>query len=592
MPVEQTPRTRMDAPLPATPEPEPEPQPAPNGIHHATTWPYRTGRRAPEAIGANPLSNALCTDMYQITMAYSFWFNNRHDDEASYDLFFRKNPFGGEYTVFCGLEECVRLVSNFGFTPEQIAYLRSVMPECGDDFFDWLGKLDCSGVRVYALQEGTVCFPRIPLLRVEGPLAICQMLETPLLNCVNYPTLVATNAARLKVAAGEGKGLLETGLRRAQGPDGAVSGSRYAFIGGFDGTSNVQAGMMFSILPKGAHAHSYVMSYSGLEELQVPDGRTISTRSGETADIVAESLAWQGKLGSRCGLAPGHQGELAAFCAYARANPTSFLALVDSYDTLKSGLVNFLAVSLALHAAGYAPVGIALDSGDLAYQSKEARRIFRQVADAFEIPSLRELRIVASNGISVNTLESLRQQNHEIDIFCIGTNLVTCEGQPALGAVYKLCEIEGKPRIKISMDVVKMTVPGRKSAYRLYNRANEPAIDLLCQVGQAPRVGEQTLCKHPFDDVKRCYITPSKVVPLHTMVWGPENEDSGKPSSIRIDFPTIEEIRQHAMRDLQTMRPDHRRILNPTPYKVSVTNELHLHLHELWQGHVPISDLS
>ena len=348
MPVEQTPRTRMDAPLPATPEPEPEP--APNGIHHATTSPYRTGRRAPEAIGANPLSNALCTDMYQITMAYSFWFNNRHDDEASYDLFFRKNPFGGEYTVFCGLEECVRLVSNFGFTPEQIAYLRSVMPECGDDFFDWLGKLDCSGVRVYALQEGTVCFPRIPLLRVEGPLAICQMLETPLLNCVNYPTLVATNAARLKVAAGEGKGLLETGLRRAQGPDGAVSGSRYAFIGGFDGTSNVQAGMMFSILPKGAHAHSYVMSYSGLEELQVPDGRTISTRSGETADIVAESLAWQGKLGSRCGLAPGHQGELAAFCAYARANPTSFLALVDSYDTLKSGLVNFLAVSLALHA--------------------------------------------------------------------------------------------------------------------------------------------------------------------------------------------------------------------------------------------------
>lgn len=168
-------------------------------------------------------------------------FNGKHEEDAVYDLFFRKNPFGGEFTVFCGLEECIRFIANFSFTTEHVEYLRKIMPAVDTGFFDWLETVDCSKVRVHGLKEGSVCFPRVPLLRVEGPLAICQMLETPLLNLCNYSTLVCTCAARLKVAAGPGKGLLEFGARRAQGPDGAVSASRYSYIGGFDGTSNVQA---------------------------------------------------------------------------------------------------------------------------------------------------------------------------------------------------------------------------------------------------------------------------------------------------------------------------------------------------------------
>ena len=157
-----------------------------------------------------------------------------------YDLFFRKNPFGGEFTIFCGLEEAVRFIATFAFSPEQVDYLRKIMPAVDQGFFDWLKTVDCSNVRVYALKEGSVCFPRVPLMRIEGPLAVCQMLETPLLNLCNYATLVCTCAARLKVAAGPDKGMLEFGARRAQGPDGAVSASRYSYIGGFDGTSNVQ----------------------------------------------------------------------------------------------------------------------------------------------------------------------------------------------------------------------------------------------------------------------------------------------------------------------------------------------------------------
>ena len=226
----------------------------------------------------NPLVTPLLTDMYQITMAYSYCappralrcpnreprlvcrsptdrcvltcrrrrrrrragFNGKHEDNAVYDLFFRKNPFGGEFTIFCGLEDCIRFIANFKFTEAQINYLKSIMPAVDQGFFEWLASVDCSQVRVYGLKEGAVCFPRVPLLRIEGPLAVCQMLETPLLNLCNYATLVCTCAARLKVAAGPGKGLLEFGARRAQGPDGAISASRYSYIGGFDGTSNVQ----------------------------------------------------------------------------------------------------------------------------------------------------------------------------------------------------------------------------------------------------------------------------------------------------------------------------------------------------------------
>ena len=350
--------------------------------------------------------------------------------------------------------------------------------------------------------------------------------------------------------------------------------------------------MMFDILPKGTHAHSYIMAYTSIDDLKVDGGRSLKTAAGDEIDLVEAAKGWAAKLEAATQISTGNQGELAAFIAYARSYPSNFLALVDSYDTLRSGVPNYLAVALALNAAGYEPIGIRLDSGDLAYLSKESRAMFIATAEAFDLPAFGEHRIVASNDINEKTLESLNQQRHEIDIFGIGTNLVTCQGQPALGGVYKLCEIEEKPRIKLSQEVEKVTLPGRKEAYRLYNSQNEPVLDLLCRVGgETPEPGKRILCKHPFDEVKRCYMTPTKVELLHEMVWGPKTE--GGDSTLIIDgLPGIEEVRKFAISGLEGLRSDHRRLLNPTPYKISVTSELHEHLHTLWQSNVPITDLS
>ncbi|EKX34343.1 hypothetical protein GUITHDRAFT_39690, partial [Guillardia theta CCMP2712] len=202
------------------------------------------------------LVNALLTDMYQITMCYAYFRTKRHNTHAVFDLFFRQNPFDGEYTIFAGLSEVIAFMSNYRFTDEHIEYLK--IPDATEDFFEYLRSLDCSEVKIYAFQEGSVVFPREPLLRVEGPVGICQLLETTLLCIVNYASLVATNAARMRMAVGPNKTLLEFGLRRSQGPDGGVSASRYSYIGGFDGTSNALAGMLFGMKVGGTHAHSFV----------------------------------------------------------------------------------------------------------------------------------------------------------------------------------------------------------------------------------------------------------------------------------------------------------------------------------------------
>ena len=197
---------------------------------------------------ANSFVNPLLTDLYQLTMTYAYWKNKIHKKKAVFDLFFRKNPFKGADTIFAGLSEVLRFLSSYGFKEEQIAYIKKeLMPQCDPEFFSWLKKVDCSEIAMYAFREGTVVFPREPLIRIEGPLAVCQLLETTLLTLINYPSLVATNAARFRIAAGFDKVLLEFGLRRAQGPDGGVSASRYSYLGGFDGTSNVLGGQLFSL---------------------------------------------------------------------------------------------------------------------------------------------------------------------------------------------------------------------------------------------------------------------------------------------------------------------------------------------------------
>jgi nicotinate phosphoribosyltransferase len=517
----------------------------------------------------------LLTDYYQISMAYAYWHSNRHECHAVFDLFFRRNPFEGEFTVFSGLEEVVRFVSDFRFTPDDVAYIRSLMPGCEPAFFEWLASIDCSRVRIHAIREGTVVFPRIPLLIVEGPLAICQLLETTLLTLVNYASLVTTNAARFRIAAGPGKSLLEFGLRRAQGPDGGISASRYSYIGGFDATSNVLAGRLFGVPVRGTHAHAFVTAFTGLGDIETA---TIQDAQGRTADFVALVRECREELG----FTRTHEGELASFAAYAQAFPHMFLALVDTYDTLKSGVPNFLTVALALHRLGYSPVGIRLDSGDLAFLSRGARGMFREVSARVGVDFGRMV-ISASNDINEETLLSLNQQGHEIDTFGVGTHLVTCQAQPALGCVYKMVELDGTPRIKLSQDVSKVTIPGKKEAYRLIGHDETPLLDLLIPAGEEPpRRGQRILCRHPFDEAKRAYVTPSNVIPLHEVVW----DGRGAP------LPTVAEIRARVADQIAAMRKDHIRALNPTPYKVSVSATLYEFIHGLWLQEAPITEIT
>lgn len=516
----------------------------------------------------NPLVNPMLTDLYQLTMAYGYWRSGRHEDKAVFDLFFRKNPFGGEFTVFAGLEEVLRLVDSFRFTPEQLDYLKAEMPDCKREFFDWLSKIDCSKINLFAVKEGTVVFPRIPLIRAEGPLAIVQMLETPLLNLINYPSLVATNAARFRLAAGPDKTLIEFGLRRAQGPDGAISASRYSYIGGFDATSNVLAGQLFGIPILGTMAHSFISSFSSLDKLDDVSWCNFSEKIHY----------WQTKLD----LNHTNKGELAAFVAYAQAFPKGFLALVDTYDTLRSGIPNFLCVALVLKELGYQPLGIRLDSGDLTHLSQEARKMFRFASEKSG-HDLSNLQIAASNDINEKVLHALNEQRHEIDVFGIGTHLVTCQTQPALGCVYKLVEINGWPRIKLSEEPAKVTLPGRKEVYRLIGQEGYPLLDLMVQVGEEPpQAGKEILCRHPFSETKRALVTPSQVVLLHHLVW------DGKLTG---SLPSIREVRDFVRQQIAMLRPDHLRAVNPTPYKVSVSERLYTFLHELLQTESPIATL-
>lgn len=523
-------------------------------------------------------------------MCYAYWENGRHKDPAVFDLYFRKTPFGGEFAVFAGLEEALRLVSTFHFTPEEIAYLRTLPALKGvkPAFFDWLAAVNCNEITIQAIPEGSIVFPVVPLVSVRGPIAIAQLLETPLLTLVNYATLMATNAARMRLAAGPKRTMLEFGLRRAQGPDGGLSASRYAFLGGFDASSNVAAGRIFGIPISGTHAHSYVTSFSNLDELQRPfiQTRRPGAAPNETVDLRKEVLSLISSTPAALALNT-NKGELAAFISYACAFPEGFLALVDTYDTLASGVPNFLFVAAALHKHGYQSRGIRLDSGDLAYLSKQARKMFRDLGGALQMAdsAIKSLQIAASNDLNEETILSLNQQGHEIDIFGVGTHLVTCQAQPALGGVFKLVEVNGNPRIKLSDSPSKITLPGRKLAYRLLNAAGTPLVDLLLLEGSpVPRPGERVLCRHPFEETKRAYVTPSSVEPLHVCFW--------KDGKLLIPYPDPQKVKDRVSAGLKSLREDHVRALNPTPYKVSVTQELFDTTHKLWLAEAPIAELS
>ncbi|XP_011862652.1 PREDICTED: nicotinate phosphoribosyltransferase isoform X3 [Vollenhovia emeryi] len=595
----------------------------------------------------NGVVQPLLTDLYQITMAYAYWKSGKMNDRAVFDLFFRKNPFQGEFTIFAGLEECIKFLNKFHYSNSDIKYLKSTMdPTVDQRFFDYLQSLTASNVTIYAIDEGSVVFPRVPLIRVEGPLIMVQLLETTLLTLVNYASLMATNAARYRMVAGKNITLLEFGLRRAQGPDGGLSASKYSYVGGFDGTSNVLAGKLFNIPVCGTHAHAYITSFTSISDLQ---GKTLAHKeTGDVLDVLELACKHREDIANDFGAlaSQASNGELAALISYAVAFPERFTALVDTYDVksietsatgqaqvaslnvknklltngsnthaqngvrnnpfiseptsqphkngflrgelgelyVRSGLLNFCAVALALNDLGYKAVGIRIDSGDLAYLSNVARDIFEKIAVKYNIPWFAKLMICASNDINEETIISLNEQSHKIDCFGIGTHLVTCQRQPALGCVYKMVEINDEPRIKLSQEVGKVTIPGRKDAYRLYGSDGYALIDLLQKTTEEPpQVMQKVLCRHPFQQTKRANVTPSHVESLHKIYW--------KDGKLCQPLPTLQAVRNRVQESLNTLRNDHKRNLNPTPYKVAVSDTLYRFIDELWSQNAPIGEL-
>lgn len=362
-----------------------------------------------------PSSLALLTDLYQLTMAYAHWQAGTADREAVFHLFFRKHPFQGGFTVTCGQQPALDYLEAFRLSADDVAYLRTLTGNDGNPLFEpaFLAaladlRLD---VEVDAVAEGTVLFPHEPILRVRGPILQCQLLETALLNLLNFQTLIATKAARIRLAAGDDP-VLEFGLRRAQGVDGALAASRAAFIGGCDATSNVLAGKLYGIPVRGTHAHSWVMAFDSERE---------------------------------------------AFETYAAALPNNCVFLVDTYDTLR-GVQQAIETGLRLRERGHELAGVRLDSGDLAWLSAEARKLLD--AAGFE-----KAAIVASNDLDERLIKSIKEQGARVSVWGVGTKLATAYDQPALGGVYKLSALrapgEGwQPKLKLSEQAVKISNPG------------------------------------------------------------------------------------------------------------------------------------
>lgn len=540
----------------------------------------------------NNLVTPLLTDLYQLTMAYGYWKTKRHEDHAVFELFFRNNPFQGSYTVFCGIDEVLKYVSNFHFSPDDISYLESIpsLSHCEPEFFKYLSQLDCSQVKIQSVEQGSVVFPRIPLLIVSGPILIAQLLETTLLNLINYPSLIATNASRMVLAArgqfsdrtirGKIPKCIEFGARRAQGPDGAFSASKYCIVGGFDAVANVQAGKLLGLPVGGTHAHSFVMSFSSLGDVKglcVKDIKRTSSSHGQMVNLLEIVMRYR----KDNGWDSTNDGELAAFIAYAVSFPTSFLCLVDTYDTIHSGVKNFILVALALIELGYNPKGVRLDSGDLSKLSLQCHGMFQEIGTKYKVEKcFSNLDIVASNDINEEALHELNKRHHGVTVYGIGTNLVTCQAQPALGCVYKLVELNGQPRIKVSDDIEKVLIPGRKRAFRLFDDKLMPTVDLLVEEldDEEPVAGEEISVYHPFSQNNPRKVTPSMVKELIHTVW-----DAHKKATVVI--PDLIEARETCINSIRGLHPAMVKIKNPMEYDVCVSKKLYEGLHSLWESH-------
>lgn len=463
-------------------------------------------------------SLALVTDLYQLTMACGYWKAGASEHEAVFHLTFRRPPFGGGYAVAAGLAPALAFLRRLAFTPDDLAFLASLRdaeraPLFPQGFLDYLRELrfTCS---VDAVPEGSLVFPHEPLVRVQGPIAQAQLVETALLTLVNFQTLIATKAARL-VQAARGAPVIEFGLRRAQGFDGALGATRAAYIGGVAGTSNVLAGKLFGIPVRGTHAHSWVMF---------------------------------------------HGDELAAFRAYAEALPGNCTFLVDTYDSL-DGVRNAIAIGRELRPHGHELLGIRLDSGDLAHLSIEARRML----DAAGFP---KAQIIASNDLDEHLIGSLHEQGARIDGYGVGTKLVTAFDQPALGGVYKLGATRGADgtwhaAIKLSEQPIKISNPGVLAVKRL-RRGGALVGDVIYDSA----LGFAGPALHDIDDPTRPALSPAHDAIDDLLV---RYLDRGQPVREPDDLATA---RARAAGELAQLSPRTRRFLNPQPYPVGLDDEV------------------
>ena len=459
----------------------------------------------------------LLTDLYQLTMMNGYLKEGRKDETAVFDVFFRQNGMI-TYSVACGLEQTVDYILNLNFGEKEIAYLKS-LDIFSREFLDFLKDFKFTG-DIYAVPEGTVVFPGEPILTVKAPIMQAQLIETAILNNINFQTLIATKAAKIRYAA-KNDLVMEFGLRRAQAPDAGIYGARAAVIGGCDSTSNVLAGEMFGIPVSGTHAHSWVMNF---------------------------------------------KDEYTAFKAYAEVYPDNALLLVDTFDTLKQGVPNAIKVFNELKEKGYKPKGIRLDSGDLAYLSKKARKML----DDAGFP---DTKICASGDLDEYSIDSLKNQGAAIDSWGVGTKLITSADMPALGGVYKLSAVieDGKivPKIKVSENVEKITNPGFKNIYRVYDKATGKAeADFIyLRDEQAIDENKPITLTHPTERWKKITFENYKLRPLQI--------DVIKGGKLVYDIPDLKAIKAYAEKELASFWDEYKRLDKPHVYKVDLSDKLY-----------------
>lgn len=464
----------------------------------------------------------LMTDLYELTMMQGYFKNKDRNETVIFDAFFRNNPMDSGYSICAGLDQVIDYIKDLHFEEDDISYLRS-LNIFEEDFLNYLKTFKFSG-DVYAFEEGSLMFPREPMIKVIAPIMEAQLVETAILNIINHQSLIATKASRVCYAA-KGDGIMEFGLRRAQGPDAGTYGARAAMIGGCIGTSNVLTGQLFDVPVKGTHAHSWIMSF--------PD-------------------------------------EYTAFKTYANMYPSACILLVDTYDTLKSGVPNAIRVFKEMRAAGISLTfyGIRLDSGDLAYLSKKARKMLDQAGFTDAI-------ISASNDLDEYLIDSLKAQGAAITSWGVGTHLITSKDWPSFGGVYKLAAVMDEngnfiPKIKLSENTEKITNPGNKTVYRIYEKeTGKIKADLICLVGETFSEDKPLLLFDPAEPWKKTKMEPGTFTIREMMV----------PVFIKgecvYQSPKVMDIRAYCQKELSTLWDETRRLVNPHKVYVDLSAKLY-----------------